>query len=71
MAVSDPMRTGTKFWLACGVSMIQLIMFFALLITDYKFDSVSIGIFVGGPAATFTAFGMLNVKASGQTPPTS
>ena len=65
------MRTGTKFWLACAVVFVQLVMFFSLLAKGFTFDSVTIALFVGAPAATFTAFGFLNVKASGQTPPSS
>ena len=61
------MRTGTKFWLGVGIGIVfPLIIFFALLFKGFAFDAVSLGIILGAPVTVFTAFGILNVKASGQ-----
>lgn len=59
---------GRKFWLSVGVVLLQVGMFVFLVLTG-KFEPGMILPFLGAPVATFTAFGILNVVASGQTPP--
>jgi|GEM_PF-5261911 len=62
------MRTGTKFWLALGCVVLQVIMF-VVLVAVGKFTNDMLLPFLGGPVGVFTAFGILNVVASGQAPP--
>jgi hypothetical protein len=59
------MRTGTKFWLALGCVVLQVLMFVVLVATG-KFTGDMVLPFLGGPVAVFSAFGILNVVASGQ-----
>lgn len=64
------MRTGTKFWLALGVGIVfPLVIFAALTLQGFKWDAVTLGVILGAPVATFTAFGFFNVAASGQVAP--
>lgn len=58
-------KPGTKFYLAIGVVAFQALMFFALLIAG-KFTEGMLIPFLSAPVATFAAFGIANVTASGQ-----
>lgn len=58
----------TKFITACVTVGIEFLMFFMVLVVRPEvLDLGIIAAFLAAPTATFTAFGILNVKASGQS----
>jgi hypothetical protein len=60
----------TKFWITIATLIIQMAIFVYLRMSGPVSDTVTISE-IGGIIATLTAFGTLNVIASGQTPPST
>ena len=61
------MNNATKFKLALVVTAFQMLIFVAILIfAQSRLDATMVIAFISAPIATLTAFGLLNVVASGQ-----
>jgi hypothetical protein len=60
----------TKFWVTLATLVLQIAMFIFLRVTGTMSDGIVIA-FLGALVTTLTAFGALNVVASGQTSPPS